>query len=150
VIANKARFKYSRKLEKATGLRVPDFAFNGVFLEILTTAVNFEYLDRGLRQQVMHFIRDFLGCECRESPQCGCPERKFAMHIIELRELGLDHRQISETLVEEYGIDLYPADILSFLEDSVHVLEAISDVARLQGAKDIAEKAAAHIEKIEG
>ena len=63
--------------------------------------------------------------------------------------MGLDHRQISSHLLEEYGIDLYPADILSFLEDSVHMLEAIRDVAELQGREKLAESAIGHIRKIE-
>ena len=53
---------------------------------------------------------------------------------------GLDHRQIAAYLLDEYGIELFPADILSFLEESVHVLEAISDVSRLQGRDELAKK----------
>jgi superfamily II helicase len=63
--------------------------------------------------------------------------------------MGLDHRQISAHLLDEYGLDLYPADILSFLEDSVHMLEAIRDVAELQGRERLAENAIEHIKKIE-
>lgn len=149
MIAAKARFRHTRKLEKVTGFRLPDFVFSGAFLEAISRAVNFEHLDRRLRNQLLNFFRDFVTCDCRDSPLCGCPERKFAIEIVELRETGLDHRQISEHLVEEYGIDLYPADILSFLEDSVHVLEAIRDIAEMQGSKEMAEKARTHIEEIE-
>jgi superfamily II helicase len=53
---------------------------------------------------------------------------------------GLDHRQIASYLLDEYGIELFPADILSFLEESVHVLEAISDVSRLQSRDELAKK----------
>jgi superfamily II helicase len=67
------------------------------------------------------------------------------MMVIELRENGLDHRQVSEYLREEYGIDIYPADVLSYLEDSVHVLEAIRDVAGLLKEPDLAASAADHI-----
>lgn len=63
--------------------------------------------------------------------------------------MGLDHRQISAHLLDEYGIDLYPADVLSFLEDSVHMLEAIQDVAELQDRGSLAENATEHIKNIE-
>jgi len=149
LIADKARFKYAKKLEKAAGFRIPDFAFHGAFLEAASGAVNYERLDPNLRTQLLNFFRTFLSCKCRQAPLCGCPERKFAVEIIELRQMGLDHRQISEHLLEEYAIDLYPADILSFLEESVHVLEAIRDVAALEGEEEMAKKAKAHIRDIE-
>ncbi|MCX6686997.1 MAG: DUF5814 domain-containing protein, partial [Methanoregula sp.] len=78
-----------------------------------------------------------------------CPEKKFAQKVLELRENGLDHRQISAFLLDEYGIEIFPADILSFLEDSVHVLEAISDISRLKGRKELAKKTDDHIRLIE-
>jgi superfamily II helicase len=66
-----------------------------------------------------------------------------------LRENGLDHRQISSFLRDEYGIEIFPADVLSFLEDSVHVLEAISDISRLKGRQELAKKTDDHIRLIE-
>jgi superfamily II helicase len=44
---------------------------------------------------------------------------------------------------------MFPSDILSFLEESVHVLEAISDVARLQGRSGLTKKTDEHIHLIE-
>jgi len=149
LIAQKARFRAVRRLERASGLRLPDHAFSGAFLEAVSSGVRFERLDRTLREQLLAFIREFLGCGCRDAPLCGCPERRLAMLIIELRELGLDHRQISSHLLDEFGIDLFPADILSYLEDSVHMLEAIRDIAELQEREKLAEAAIDHIRKIE-
>jgi superfamily II helicase len=149
VIADKARFRATRKLERAAGFRLPDHVFSGGFLEAVGRGVNFENLDRRMQENLLAIFRDCMDCKCKNTPYCGCPERKFTLTIIELREMGLDHRQISAHLLEEYGIDLYPADILSFLEDSVHVLEAIRDVAELQGREKVAESAIEHIKKIE-
>ena len=69
--------------------------------------------------------------------------------MIEQRENGLDHRQIAASMLDEYGIEMFPADVLSFLEESVHVLEAISDVARLKGRGELAERTDEHIRLIE-
>jgi len=149
VIADRARFRAARRLERAAGFRLPDHVFSGAFLESLGRAINFEGLDRRTHEQLLAIFRDFMDCTCKGAPFCGCPERKFTLTIIEFREMGLDHRQISAHLLEEYGIDLYPADILSFLEDSVHMLEAIRDVAELQGREKLAESAIGHIRKIE-
>ena len=148
MIAEKARFRGAKKIEKAVGYRIPDTAFHGAFLEAISSRMNFDSLDSSLRAQILQFFRDFLSCDCRDRPLCGCPERLFVHRVLELREDGLDHQQISSFLLEEYGIDLYPADILSFLEDSVHLLEAIEDIARLQGKKKLFEETRRHIESI--
>lgn len=150
MIADRARFRAVRKLERATGMRIPDLAFHGAFLEAVSSGINFEYLDGPLRAQLLEFVREFLSCGCRDSPDCGCPERRFARKVLELREEGLDHRQISAQLLEEYGIDLYPADILSYLEESVHVLEAIREVATIQGRKVLGGNCDRHLRMIVG
>ena len=131
-------------------MRIPDLAFHGAFLEAVSSGINFEYLDGPLRAQLLEFVREFLSCGCRNSPDCGCPERRFARKVLELREEGLDHRQISAQLLEEYGIDLYPADILSYLEESVHVLEAIREVAAIQGRKSLGGNCDRHLRMIVG
>jgi superfamily II helicase len=118
-------------------------------LETLCSRLNYDALDYTVREQILAFFNDFLRCDCKDSPLCGCPEKKFAKKVLELRENGLDHRQIAGYLLDEYGIELFPMDILSFLEESVHVLEAISDVSRLQGRSDLAKKTDEHIRLIE-
>jgi superfamily II helicase len=150
VIAGRARFPGARRLEKATGLRIPDQVFSGPFLEILSSGVGLKTLDAGMRDQIKNILHDFVSCGCRDAPLCGCPERLFSARIIELRESGLDHRQIGTQLLEEYGISLYPADIFSFLEDSVHVLEALRDVARLRGEEALAGRCEEQIKRIVG
>ncbi|MDD1679064.1 MAG: DUF5814 domain-containing protein [Methanomicrobiales archaeon] len=150
MIAAKAKFRGARKIERGVGYRIPDSAFHPAFLEAVTTHLNFDQVDAALREQLLQFLHDFLRCDCRDRPLCGCPEKKFVMKIIELREEGFDHHQISGVLLDEYGIDLYPADILSFLEDSVHILEAIEDIARLQGEKAVVSETTRHIREIVG
>ncbi len=149
MIAGKARFRHARRLERLAGYRLPDQAFHGATLEAISSRLNFNHLDHTLQDQIINFVNTFLKCRCRQAPLCGCPERKFARELIELRENGLNHRQISGFLLDEYGIDIYPADILSYLEDSVHVLEAIRDIASLQERQELAGQANRHIGLIE-
>jgi superfamily II helicase len=148
LIAGRARFAGIRKLERATGIRLPDQVFHGAFLEAISTGVNLRSLEGSMREQILHILHDFVSCGCRDAPGCGCPERLFSERVIGLRESGLDHREIADQLLEEYGIFLYPADILSFLEDSVHGLEALRDVARLKGENALAAGCEEHIRLI--
>jgi len=149
LIADRARFRHAKKLERLAGYRLPELAFSGTMLETLCSHLNYDALDFGVREQILTFFDEFLRCKCRDSPLCGCPEKKFARKVIELRENGLDHRQISGFMLDEYGIEIFPADVLSFLEESVHVLEAISDVARLNNQADLAKTTDEHIKLIE-
>lgn len=149
MIADRARFRHAKKLERLAGYRLPEMAFSGNMLETLCSRIDYDSLDFAVREQILAFFNDFLRCDCRDSPLCGCPEKKFARSIIELRERGLDHRQIAAYLLDEYGVELFPADILSFLEESVHVLEAISDVSRLQGRDELTKKTDETIRLIE-
>ncbi len=149
MIATKARFRHARRLERLVGYRLPDQAFHGATLEAVSSRLDYEHLDHTLHDQMIRFIHSFLKCRCKDTPMCGCPERKFGREILELRENGLDHRQIAGYLLEEYGIDLYPADLLSYLEDSVHVLEAIRDISCLKNRANLAASAAEHISLLE-
>jgi superfamily II helicase len=149
LIADRARFRIAKRIERLAGYRLPDRAFHGTMLSTLCSGINFDAFDFAVREQILSFFNDFLRCNCRDSPLCGCPERKFAEKILELRENGLDHRQISSFLLDEYGIEIFPADVLSFLEDTVHVLEAIEDIARLKGRHELSEKTGHHIRLIE-
>lgn len=140
MIADRARFRHAKKIERLAGYRLPELAFSGTMLETLCSRTDYDSLDYGVRDRILAFFNEFLRCDCRDSPLCGCPEKKFAAKVLELRMNGLDHRQIAASLLDEFGIELFPADILSFLEESVHVLEAISDVSRLQGRENLARK----------
>ena len=91
----------------------------------------------------------FSGASAGTRRSAAVPEKKFAKKVIELRENGLDHRQIAAFLADEYRIEIFPADVLSYLEDSVHVLEAIADVAHLKGEDVLAAKTVDHIRLIE-
>lgn len=148
MIAARARLRYHRQLVKITGYRLPEGAFHGAVVEALY-AMPYDAFDRGTREQILAFLKAFVSCTCRESPLCGCPERKFAIEVIELRESGLDHRQISEYLLDEFGIEIYAADLLSYLEESVHLLEAIRDVAMQTGVSDLRIRTEDHITAIE-
>jgi superfamily II helicase len=149
LIADRARLRVAKRIERLAGYRVSDRAFNGTMLETLSSGINYDSFDFAVREQILAFFNDFLRCDCRDCPLCGCPEKKFAQKVLELRENGLDHRQIAAFLLDEYGIEVFPADVLSYLEDSVHVLEALLDVARLKGRQELAHRTGEHIRLIE-
>ena len=117
-------------------------------LETITTRFNFDALDFAIREQLLSFLMIFSGASA-ELAALRLSRKKICIKVIELRENGLDHREMRRTF-RRYGIEIFPADVLSFLEDSVHVLEAIADVAHLKGEEITCTKTVEHIRLIEG
>ncbi len=148
MIAGRARFRFQRQIGRLAGYHLPEGAFQGAVMEALLS-IPYDSFDRSTRDQIISFIKTFMSCRCPNSPLCGCPERNFTREIIELRESGLDHRHISQYLLEEFGIEIYAADLLSFLEETVHLLEAVRDVAAHSQVQRIEELAEEHILAIE-
>lgn len=148
MIPSRARFRFHRQIGKLLGYRLPEGVFNGATLEALLS-IPYDSFDRSTKEQILAFIKAFLSCKCQDNPFCGCPERKFVREIIELRESGLDHTQIGQVLKEEYGIEIYAADILSYLEEAVHLLEAIQDVAMQFHVPRMQQQVEDHIMAIE-
>ena len=147
----KAKLVYAKKLGTLVKYRVPDGAFHGTVLELLASGTGLDQLDSHSREQYLSFFRVFLmRCSCKTRPFCGCPERLFIREVIELRQSGFTHKEIADYLLDEYGIVLYPADILSFLEESVHVFEAIHRVSMLSDRPNVEASAASHIRFVEG
>jgi len=147
----KAKLVYAKKLGNVVRYRVPDGAFHGAVLELLASGTGLEHLDNRSRDQYLAFFRAFVNkCSCKTRPFCGCPERLFIREVIELRQSGFTHKEIADYLLDEYGIVLYPTDILSFLEESVHVLEAIYRVSMLSDRPNVSVSAANHITLVEG
>ena len=87
----------------------------------------------------MNFAADFLTCTCKDSPYCGCPERKFSMKLLDMRCEGMTPDMMINTLTQHYGIFAYPADVLEYLETSARYLEAMLKVAQGQGNHEAAE-----------
>ena len=147
----KAKLVYAKKLGTLVRYRVPDGAFHGTVLELLASGTGLDQLDNRSREQYLAFFRAFImKCSCKARPFCGCPERFFIREVIELRQSGFTHKEIADYLLDEYGIVLYPTDILSFLEESVHVFEAIHRVSMLSDRPAVEDSAANHIRLIEG
>ena len=118
-------------------------------LETITTHFNFDALDYAIREQLLHFFNDFSGASARTHRYAAARKKNLQKKSLNCVKTASTTRQIGAYLSDEYGIEIFPADVLSFLEDSVHVLEAISDVAHLSGEDVLAAKTVEHIRLIE-
>jgi helicase len=134
-------YKYANRISSALNVNLPSRVFQGASLDILFEGENMDKLDITLRDQLFEFAADFLTCNCRDSPYCGCAERKFSEKIISIRAEGYEPEGIVKKLEHLYGVTAYPGDVLGYLDNVVRNLEAVEMIARAYSKRDIAAKA---------
>ena len=139
-ITDKIYVKNHRQLASQLEVSFPKSAFSGATLDILFQG-DLEKLDEASRERVLDFNRDFLDCTCDSNPYCGHPERKFIAYLLDLRAQGLDPESMVDVMSADYMLYAYPGDLYSFLDDAVRTLEAVEELASVEGEADAARRA---------
>jgi superfamily II helicase len=140
-ITDKIYVKNHRQLASQLEVSFPKSAFSGATLDLLFQG-DLEKLDEANRERVLDFAQDFLDCTCESNPYCGHPEQKFIQYLLELRADGLDPESIVDVMTDEYMLYAYPGDIYSFLDDAVRTLEAVEEIAHVDGQQGAERRAA--------
>jgi superfamily II helicase len=140
-ITDKIYVKNHRQLASQLETRFPKSAFSGATLDLLFGGENIAKLDDANQERVLDFATDFLDCDCQSNPHCGHPERKFVRYLLELREQGLGPEAIVDAMGADYVLYAYPGDVLSFLDDAVRTLEAVEELAEVDGREEAAREA---------
>lgn len=140
-ITDKIYVKNHRQLASQLETNIPKGAFSGATLDILFQGDGLEKLDSATRDRVLDFATDFLDCGCDNNPYCGHPEQKFIRYLLELREQGLGPDAIVDVMTDDYMVYAYPGDVLSFLDNSVRTLEAVEELAAVDGNAEVREEA---------
>jgi len=140
-ITDKIYVKNHRQLSSQLDTHIPKGAFKGATMDVLFTGEGLEKLDEATRDRVLEFAEDFLDCDCDNNPYCGCPERKFMRYLLELRAQGLGPDAIVDVMSDDYMLYAYPGDVLSFLDNGVRTLEAVEELAAVEGDEEAREQA---------
>ncbi|PSP57107.1 helicase [Halobacteriales archaeon QS_1_67_19] len=149
-ITDKIYVKNHRQIGSQLETNIPKGAFKGATLDMLFQGDNLAQLDDTTQERVLDFAEDFLDCDCQSNPYCGCPEKKFMRYLLELREQGLGPEAIVDVMTEDYMVYAYPGDVLSFLDDSVRTLEAIEELADVEGGAEMEAEARRKKEHLSG
>jgi superfamily II helicase len=140
-ITDKIYLKNHRQIASQLETNIPKGAFKGATLDVLFQGEGLAKLDDATRDRVLDFAEDFLDCDCQSNPHCGHPERKFMRYLLELREQGLGPDAIVDVMGDDYMLYAYPGDVLSFLDNSVRTLEAVEELADVEGYDEAAAEA---------
>ncbi|MFZ3059699.1 MAG: DUF5814 domain-containing protein [Candidatus Methanoperedens sp.] len=142
-------FRYASQLSDALGTDIPTRVF-GAGLDIVFSADGMSKLKENVKRTMLDFAREFMACTCRDSPYCGCAEKKFSRRVIELCAEGLSPEGIIEELTKQYGVYAYAGDVLNYLDQAARALEAVELIAGIYGKKETGEKARGLREGMEG
>jgi len=132
-ITDKIYVKNHRQIGSQLETNIPKGAFKGATLDMLFQGENLAQLDDTTQERVLDFAEDFLDCNCQSNPYCGCAERKFMRYLLDLREQGMGPEAIVDVMSDDYMVYAYPGDVLSFLDNSVRTLEAVEELAAVEG-----------------
>ncbi|MDG6243255.1 MAG: DEAD/DEAH box helicase [Methanolobus sp.] len=143
-------YKYAARISAALNVNLPSRVFQGASLDILFEGENMDKLDITLRDQLFEFAADFLTCNCRDSPYCGCAERKFSEKIISIRTEGYEPDGIVRKLEHLYGVTAYPGDVLGYLDNVVRNLEAVEMIAAAYSKNEVSSRAKSLRKLVEG
>jgi superfamily II helicase len=149
-VTDKIYVKNHRQLGSQLDTSIPKSAFAGATLDLLFQAENIDQLDETTRERVLDFATDFLDCDCQDNPFCGHPERKFVRYLLELRAEGLGPEAMVDVMTDEYMVYAYAGDLLSFLDDAVRTLDAVEQLAEVEGAEDVTRRARERRRQLEG
>ncbi|MGP8330886.1 MAG: DUF5814 domain-containing protein [Methanosarcinaceae archaeon] len=131
-------FKYAPQISVTLNINMPSRVFQGASIDILFEGENISKLDMKLQDQLFDFASEFLTCSCKDSPYCGCPERKFSAKVIKLRTEGYNPVDIVKKLEYLYGITAYGGDVLGYLDGVIRNLDAVEMIAKAYSKMDIA------------
>jgi superfamily II helicase len=140
-ITDKIYVKNHRQIRSQLETSVPKSAFSGATLDLLFQGDGLAKLDDATRERVLDFAEDFLDCGCESNPYCGHPERKFVRYLLELRAQGMGPDAIVDVMTDDYMVYAYPGDVLSFIDDAARTLEAVEDLAAVEGDEEAVERA---------
>ncbi len=140
-ITDKIYVKNHRQISSQLETSIPKSAFSGATLDLLFQGDGLQKLDEATRDRVLDFAEDFLDCGCESNPYCGHPERKFIRYLLELRAEGMGPDAIVDVMSDDYLVYAYPGDVLSFLDDAARTLEAVEDLAAVEGDEEALDRA---------
>ncbi|MFW9930123.1 MAG: DUF5814 domain-containing protein, partial [Candidatus Thorarchaeota archaeon] len=116
-------------LERSLQTRVKTRLFNSNALDLVDKVSELvKKLDPKVMQILIKWFQDFFNCKCRDKPDCDCGKVNVNKKLLEYRLLGLSPNAIAKKLNNEYGLYIYPGDLLRWLESILYKLEGIEKI----------------------
>jgi len=118
---------------------------NNLFSASVLSLMNAEYVrkrktfSRDFIDYIMKLTTDIFNCNCNDNPYCDCGRLNLVKLILNLRVTeNMTIEEISNYLSEQYKIAVFKGDLIDYLENLIHNLESIKNIA--EGLSNLDEK----------
>lgn len=119
------------KLEHALKTHISSKFFSDGVLDMITNMSSVKgKLSPMLMDKIRFWLRNFLDCKCRSNPYCKHPREKISLLILDMRMEGMSISQITNVLAREYDFLVYQGDLINWLDEVIHAINAIGRLAK--------------------
>jgi helicase len=141
--------RITNKLGRVLKINMSSRLFADSTLDIISSGDTLARLEPNFRERLLNMQMEFLSCQCKERPFCGCFQHELSRRIVRQRFNKEDPADISRKLLRNFEIHAYAGDIFSWLDSLIRMLEAIERITRAFGHKDVANECRNLIRRIE-
>ncbi|MHA2105252.1 MAG: DUF5814 domain-containing protein [Candidatus Hodarchaeales archaeon] len=118
-------------IERSLQTRVKTRLFNSNALDLIDKMGEVaEKLEPKAIQLLTKWFVELFNCKCKDKPDCDCGKVNVNKKLIEYRLMGLSPSAIAKRMDKEYGLYVYPGDLLRWLESVLYKLEGIQKIAK--------------------
>ena len=107
--------------------------FSGTTLEKIYFQNRKEALSKHGEEVLINLLTEFFSCGCKDAPYCKCPKIEIGKRLLDLRKAKLSPHRISEEFRKEYGLKIFSADLINWLDSAIRTLETTEKIFTLYG-----------------
>ncbi|NMC58187.1 MAG: DEAD/DEAH box helicase [Candidatus Methanofastidiosa archaeon] len=124
--------------------------FSGTTLEKIYFHNRKEALSKHGEEILINLLAEFFACDCKDAPYCNCPKIEIGKRLLDLRKAKLSPNRISEEFRKEYGLKIFSADLINWLDSAIRTLETTEKLFALFGKEEYRMATLKEIENIVG
>ena len=124
--------------------------FSGTTLEKIYFQNRKEALSRHGEEVLVNLLAEFFACDCKDAPYCSCPKIEIGKRLLDLRKAKLSPYRVSEEFRKEYGLKIFSADLINWLDSAIRILETSEKIFTLYGMEKQRKAAIKEIRDIVG
>jgi helicase len=125
-------------LEKTYHMRFSTRLINSPVLDVMSASLKGKEsteLNKWCLTIFSRWVQNFFICQCQENPFCTHGQEQIGRYLVTERLNGKNISQIS-TKLSSFELQVYPGDVLSFLNSIIHELEGIQRIAEVLYGKN--------------
>ncbi|MCG3217921.1 MAG: DEAD/DEAH box helicase [Candidatus Heimdallarchaeota archaeon] len=129
-------------VERALKIHMSSRLFSSSVLDILMGgSVRLDSIDEWIMRVLQKWTQEIFTCRHKENPFCNCGVLNLSKLIAELRMSGMNPSKLTLELRNRWQLTAYPGDLLRWLDELIHQLDAVRKLAKVVGDQEKQQEA---------